>query len=150
VERRLEGKVVLVTGGTSGIGRAVAERAATEGARVVLAGRREELGERVAEGIRATGGVARFHRADVTQENDVAELVAATVAEHGRLDGAMNNVGGVTALPPGMDPEKDVPNPTGRLARPEEVAAFVAFLLSDEARFITGASLAIDGGFTAT
>jgi NAD(P)-dependent dehydrogenase (short-subunit alcohol dehydrogenase family) len=47
------------------------------------------------------------------------------------------------------DVELEAPNPSGRVAAPEEVAAFVAFLLSDEAAFITGAALAIDGGFTA-
>jgi NAD(P)-dependent dehydrogenase (short-subunit alcohol dehydrogenase family) len=52
-------------------------------------------------------------------------------------------------LPPDAGPDPVAPNPTGRLARPEEIAAFVAFLLSDECPFLTGAALAVDGGFTA-
>jgi NAD(P)-dependent dehydrogenase (short-subunit alcohol dehydrogenase family) len=90
---RLAAKVFVVTGGGTGIGRAVAGRVVAEGGAVVIAGRRR---------VRAEG-----------------EL-------------------------PGP-----APNPTGRVASPDEVAAFVAFLLSDESRFITGAALPIDGGSTA-
>jgi NAD(P)-dependent dehydrogenase (short-subunit alcohol dehydrogenase family) len=246
---RLEGKVVVVTGGSSGIGRAVAERVAADGAAVVIGARREDVGEEVAAGIRAAGGEARYTRADVTVEADVAALVGAAVDGYGRLDAAFNNAGGVAARGPvqdvgadawradldlnltsvyyglkyqlpamldggavvnnasmggttgiaGMAPyvaakhgvvgltrsaalecagrgvrvnalvtgNVDTPlfrgvlgdgfdegalaalNPTGRIAAPAEVAAFVAFLFSDEARCITGAALAIDGGATA-
>lgn len=251
---RLESKVVVVTGGSSGIGRAVAERAAAEGAAVVIGARRSEQGERVAGDIRRRGGRAVFVTADVTVEVDVAALTDAALAEFGRLDGAFNNAGGagasgrvqdirtaqwhatieqnltsvyyslkheipaiiasgnggavinnasiggvagigsmsayvaakhgvvgltratalecaakgvrVNALATGnvdtplyrdlvgAPAEGDAddlpaPNPTGRVATPAEIAAFVTFLLSDEAAFITGAALAIDGGFTA-
>jgi len=249
---RLESKVVVVTGGSSGIGRAVAERVADEGAAVVIGARREDVGERAAEAIRDKGGQALYVATDVTVEAEVATLVAAAVTEFGRLDGAFNNAGDVSAFGPvqavaaeswhadvevnltgvfyslkheipailaagggavvnnasnagavgvgGMAPyvaakhgvvgltratamecaeggvrvnalitgnvdtplyrslvgasaedELDgrAPNPIGRMAAPEEIAAFVAFLLSDEAAFITGAALAIDGGFTA-
>ena len=244
----LTGKVIVVTGGTSGIGRAVAERAAADGAAVVIGARRKDLGEEVAAGIRKSGGRGLFVPADVTVESQVARLVAAAVEEFGRLDGAVNNAGGAnafgavqgideaawradldlnltsvyfglkyqvpaiieagggsivnnaslagvggipgmsaytaakhgvvgitravalecakaglrvnalvtgnvdTALFRGMLPEGfDVSglNPTGRVAAPDEIAAFVAFLLGDESRFITGAALAADGGFTA-
>ncbi|MET7339333.1 SDR family NAD(P)-dependent oxidoreductase [Nonomuraea sp. NPDC005650] len=248
----LTSKVVVITGGTSGIGKAVAERVAADGGAVVIAARREELGAQVAADIQAKGGRALFVRADVTVEADAERVVRAAVTEFGRLDGAFNNVGGVNgtglvsdieeaswradleqnltsvfyglkhqvpailasgggsivtnastygcAAIPGAAPyvaakhgvvgltravalenaergirvnalvtgnvdtpllrnlmgvpldgpmEARVPNPSGRAAQPEEIAAFVAFLLSDDAAFITGAALAIDGGATA-
>ena len=249
---RLASKVVVVTGGGTGIGRAVAARAMADGAAVVIGGRRKDVGERAATDLRESGGRALFVASDVTVEADVARLVETAVREFGRLDGAFNNAGGVAATGPvharsGQDWRADLdqnltsvfyslkfqipaivaagggsivnnasiggvrgiagmsgyvaakhgvvgltrsaalegaghgvrvnalvtgnadtplyrrligapaegdlpgpaPNPTGRVAGPEEIAAFVAFLLSDEAAFITGAALAIDGGSTA-
>ncbi|MGW5361057.1 SDR family NAD(P)-dependent oxidoreductase [Actinopolymorpha pittospori] len=254
---RFAERVVLITGATSGIGRATAERVAGEGAKVVMAARGQDVGDALAAGIRAGGGEATFVPTDVTVESEVADLVRQAVSRYGRLDGAFNNVGapiatgpvteidnkawdadlalnlssvfyslkhqipaleasgggsivnnasvsGVAALPgtaaynaakhgvigltrsaaldtaaagiqvnalvtggvdtplsrglaednPGMTPEESwraakAMHPVGRMAQPEEIAAFVAFLLSDETRFITGAALTIDGGMTA-
>jgi NAD(P)-dependent dehydrogenase (short-subunit alcohol dehydrogenase family) len=252
VTGRLASKVVVVTGGGTGIGRAVAGRAVAEGAAVVIGGRRSDVGERAAGELREAGGRALFVATDVTVEADVERLVGAAVTEFGRLDGAFNNAGGVAATGPvhtlaardwqadlaqnltgvfhslkyqipaiaaagggsivnnasiggvrgiaGMpgytaakhgvvglsrsaalenagrgvrvnalvtgnadtplyrsllgvpadgDLPEPAPNPTGRVAALGELASFVAFLLSDEAAFITGAALAIDGGATA-
>jgi NAD(P)-dependent dehydrogenase (short-subunit alcohol dehydrogenase family) len=249
---RLASKVVVVVGGSSGIGEAVARRVASEGAAVVVGARRTDIGEALAAGIREAGDRAIFIPTDATVEADVARLTRMAVEEFGRLDGAFNNAGGVSAAGPieaigdaawraeldlnltsvfyglahqvpamlasgggsivnnaslagvggigglaaysaakhgvvgltratalecagrgvrvnalvtgnvdtplyrrllgaPLTGEVDLaaPNPTGRVARAAEIAAFVAFLLSDESKFITGAALAIDGGASA-
>src|ERR1700749_2715549 len=89
----LEGKVALVTGGTSGIGRASAELFAQEGAKVALTGRRAPEGEEVVAAIRKAGGSALFIQADLTEIASIPGIVARTVAQFGRLDGAFNNAG---------------------------------------------------------
>lgn len=86
---RLDGKIALVTGGTSGIGRRVIERFVEEGATVTFTGRRAELGNEVAE---ATG--ARFIEADAQSEDDARRVVAAVEEAHGHIDILMNNAGG--------------------------------------------------------
>ena len=85
-----EGKVALVVGGTSGIGQATAEGFARLGASVVLAGRREECGERVARGIVDAGGEATFIATDVQHDEEVGALVRRTVERYGSLDCAFN------------------------------------------------------------
>ncbi|MEV0088440.1 glucose 1-dehydrogenase [Saccharopolyspora sp. NPDC050642] len=249
---RFESKVVLVTGATSGIGEATSRRLAAEGAAVVLGARSKDVGEQLAADIRGTGGRALFVPTDVTVESEVAALVRAAMDEFGRLDGAFNNAGAISAFGPvqdipaegwradlglnldgvfyglkyeipailssgggailnnasnvgvvgmgsispyvaakhavvgltksaalenaqqgvrvnsiasgavdtpafrstmGATPEGEAQiaglHPMGRISKPEEIAAFAAYLLSDEASFITGANLSIDGGFTA-
>lgn len=249
---RFANKVVLITGATSGIGRAVALRVAGEGAAVVLGARGKEAGDQLAEEIRAMGARALFVSADVTVEADVERLTAAAVTEFGRLDAAFNNAGAVNAFGPVQDIDAagwradielnltavfyglrhqvpalaasgggailnnasnlgvvgmgsvapytaakhgvigltravalenaangirvnalasgavDTPafrasmgatpegvaaiealHPMGRISRAEEIASFSAYLLSDEASFVTGAVLSVDGGFTA-
>jgi NAD(P)-dependent dehydrogenase (short-subunit alcohol dehydrogenase family) len=88
-----DGKVALVVGATRGIGRAAAIAFAREGARVVVAGRHESMGEETVRLAREAGGEAVYVRADVTVEEDVAALVDRSVAEFGRLDCAFNNAG---------------------------------------------------------
>jgi NAD(P)-dependent dehydrogenase (short-subunit alcohol dehydrogenase family) len=89
----LNGKVALVTGGASGIGRAAAEAMAREGARVAVADRSEESAAQTVALINASGGQAIAIGGDVTSEADVAAMVARTIAAFGRLDCAFNNAG---------------------------------------------------------
>ncbi len=89
----LEGKVGLVTGGTSGIGRETAVLFAKAGAKVVVAGRREVEGNETVELIRAAGGEGLFVKTDVAKATEVEALVQRAVEKFGRLDVAFNNAG---------------------------------------------------------
>ena len=245
------GKVAVVTGATSGIGRATAVAFAQEGATVVVAGRREPEGAETLRLVREGGGDGLFVKTNVTVEAEVAALIQRTVATYGRLDYAFNNAGTIALapiveasatdfrqvmetnvqgvflclkheLPPmlaagrgaivnasslaGLIGRRDISGysaskhavigltkstalevarrgvrvnaicpaaiagamdrlfmdyfgitkeqmatavPLGRVGRPEDVAAAVLFLCSDQAAFITGACLAVDGGYAA-
>jgi NAD(P)-dependent dehydrogenase (short-subunit alcohol dehydrogenase family) len=85
--------VVLITGGLTGIGRAAAVAFARNGAKVVVAGRRDEAGKALVKELRSFGAEAEFIYADVRKEDDVRALVDQTVARFGRLDVAVNNAG---------------------------------------------------------
>src|SRR6202453_1280301 len=85
--------VVLITGGLTGIGRAAAVAFAKKGARVVVAGRRDEAGKSLVNELRSFGSEAEFVNADVRKEDDVRALIDKTVARFGRLDVAVNNGG---------------------------------------------------------
>jgi NAD(P)-dependent dehydrogenase (short-subunit alcohol dehydrogenase family) len=85
--------VVLITGALTGIGRATALAFAKEGARIVIAGRRDEAGQNLMAELRRLEAEAEFVRADVRHDDDVRDLVNKTVARFGRLDVAVNNAG---------------------------------------------------------
>src|SRR5882762_2049413 len=89
----LHGRIGIVTGGTSGIGRDTAVLFAKAGAKVVVAGRREAEGKETIDLIRAAGGDGLFVKTDVSQAAEVHALVQKTVEKFGRLDVAFNNAG---------------------------------------------------------
>ena len=93
MKHAFEGKVAIVTGASAGLGAATALQFAREGARVVVAARREDAGEAVVRQIEALGGEGLFVRTDVTHTSDVVALVARTLDRFGRLDCAVNNAG---------------------------------------------------------
>jgi NAD(P)-dependent dehydrogenase (short-subunit alcohol dehydrogenase family) len=96
---RLEGKVSLITGGASGMGKVASELFAREGAKVVLTDVSDEPGEATAAGITAAGGDALYFHADVSKEVEAEAMIAAAVERFGRLDVLYNNAG----IMPGED-----------------------------------------------
>jgi NAD(P)-dependent dehydrogenase (short-subunit alcohol dehydrogenase family) len=89
----LKGKSVVITGASSGMGKAAALAFAREGARLVLSARREDPGESVAHAARELGAQAVFVRADVTVEEDIRQVIDEAVSRYGRIDVAFNNAG---------------------------------------------------------
>lgn len=90
---RLEGKVALITGGTSGIGRAAAVRMAKEGAQVTVTGRNDERGKAVVKEIENGGGQTIYVRTDVMRADDCRNAVEKTLEHFGRIDILFNNAG---------------------------------------------------------
>jgi NAD(P)-dependent dehydrogenase (short-subunit alcohol dehydrogenase family) len=104
-----ESKVVLITGGTSGIGQATALAFAKKGAKVIVAARRVSEGKATVEMIKETGGEAQFVQTDVTKANEVEALIAACITNYGGLDYAVNNAGiGGTAFTPAAEYEEEI------------------------------------------
>ncbi len=93
---QLQDRVAIVTGASNGIGRAIAEMFAGEGARTVLAARRVEMLDEVASGIRSRGGEALAAPTDLTQEEQIVALFATAIKTYGRLDILVNNAGVAT------------------------------------------------------
>ncbi|MGE7828339.1 SDR family oxidoreductase [Paenibacillus sp. NPDC093718] len=100
---RLAGKVAIVTGAASGMGKATAELFAAEGAKVVVSDLRLEAAQAVVDGITAKGGTALALVANVAKEEDVQQLVDATVNEYGTLDILINNAGIMDNFVPAAD-----------------------------------------------
>lgn len=96
---RMDGRVVVITGSSSGLGAGFARAMSSAGAIVVLAARRKERLEALAEEIRNRGAAASTVACDVADPESCAEMVAATMAEHGRIDVLVNNAGLGTAVP---------------------------------------------------
>ena len=96
--KRHEGKVAIVTGSTTGIGRGIALRLAAEGSKVVINGRNAERGAQVVEEIRQAGGEAIFLKADLGIESEVKALIDATVAKFGKVTTLVNNAAAIDAI----------------------------------------------------
>ena len=96
MEKRLEGKVAIVTGSTSGIGIGIARLFASEGAKVVICGRREEKGQAVVDMITKEGGEASYHFMDMTDTNSIEKLLADTAERYGKIDILVNNAANVS------------------------------------------------------
>jgi len=110
MSKQFENKVVLITGGTSGIGRVTAVAFAKEGAKVVVSGRRKAEGAETVTLVEKAGGQGLFVQADVSDEEQVKKLVQTTVEHFGRLDIAFNNAGVEGELAPLTDAKVETYN----------------------------------------
>ena len=91
--KRLDNKIALVVGGSTGIGRATAVAFAKAGAKVVVASRGEEQGQETVELVQQTGTEGLFIQTDVSDKNSIKHLIAQTINRYGRIDAAFNNAG---------------------------------------------------------
>ncbi len=102
----LNNKVVLVTGGAGGIGRAISERFASQGSRVVVNDLNTTAVGEVVEAITTAGGTASGHIADVSDSSAIGAMIDAVMAEHGRIDVLVNNAGLVSPMPHFFDADE--------------------------------------------
>jgi NAD(P)-dependent dehydrogenase (short-subunit alcohol dehydrogenase family) len=170
---RLQGKTALVTGSSSGIGRAIATRFALEGADIVINGRDEKKIAGVVKEIEGTGRRALGIRANVGSFTESKAMVERAISEFGHLDILVCNAGvfhhtpflqlgeGVTAnaIAPGLVDTPILANfteeglanfrrgiPVRRIGKPEEIAEAALYFASDEAGYVTGQVLNMSGG----
>ncbi len=170
----LTAKRALITGSSTGLGRAIAEMLATEGSSVIVHGRDRDRTEKVAAGIRDAGGDARAVCGDLA----TADGARAVAESAGQVDILVNNAGTYDGLGWAIltEPVREMtlrvaaeqcwgtdwsdiersasaawfPNDIGRFGRPDEIAAAVTFLCSRHADYISGADLRVDGGVVRT
>ena len=135
---RLDGRTALVTGSTSGLGRAIADAFATEGAHVVLTGRGKEAGERAVAELRGAGHRADFVAGDLAEGVQAATRVAEE-AEH--LLGGRPGAARVEAMA--------AASPAGRPGRSEEIGPLAVYLASADAAYVHGSTFTVDGGWSA-
>ena len=149
----MQSKVVLVTGGNSGIGRGIVQRFADEGASLVIAGRDQARGDSVVAELCVQGREGAFYAVDLAVETEVEKFVDDVRERFGRIDVVVNNAG-VGSRRCGVD-DTDPPGVRwDKLRGPNLDGAYfvsaVYFLASDEASFITGQTIIVDGGLTIT
>jgi NAD(P)-dependent dehydrogenase (short-subunit alcohol dehydrogenase family) len=150
----LRGAAIIVTGASSGIGAATATALATAGASVVLVGRREDALKAQADVVAEAGAEALAVPADMAEPDSPARIAAACRDRFGRIDGVVNNAA-VVRHRPLADWADDLEVayqwlaeqvPLGRIGEADEVARWIAFLLSPVSAFMTGAVIPLDGG----
>lgn len=149
-------KVALVTGASSGIGRATATLFAEKGAKVLVAARRRDELESLVSEIQSQGGEATATQTDVCKAVEVERMVEHAIKTFGRLDYAVNNAGiegrfaGITELSEADWDQVLGINLKGTFLGMQHQARAIVFLCSDEASYITGTTLTPDGGLTLT
>lgn len=144
----LDGKVALVTGGNSGIGRAIAVALAEHGARVAIASRNEE---RNAEAVAELGGESRAYAVDVGEADDVTACVDSVFDDFGSLDVQPGWIATpmteIVQTIPDMNAEVLRRTPMGRWGMPDDHASAAVFLASSASDFVTGITIPVDGGY---
>ena len=140
---KLQGKVAIVTGATSGIGNGIVECFLEEGAKVVFCGRREEKGRAIEKGLREKGFDTTFVRADMTNSEDVANLFETAVNTYGKLDILVNNAGVLKSFEVAdMDVESDLDQVISLNLRSYFVATkFAANAMKDGGAIVNVASI---------